>query len=246
MDFKDKVVLVTGSSRGIGAATIKEFASRGCNVVINYVNSEKDALQLKNDIINKYHVQALTVKADVSNEEDVKRMIDLIINNFGKIDILVNNAGISLDNGFHEKTAEEFKKVLNVNLIGPYLVSKYASIYMMERKSGKIINISSTNGIDTNYPYSIDYDASKAGVISLTQNLAKEFAPYINVNCIAPGWVDTDMCKNLDDSFKQEEINKIYLKRFAKPEEIAKVIVFLASEEASYINNTIIRVDGGY
>lgn len=244
--FKDKVVLVTGSSRGIGAATIEEFASRGCNVVINYVNNEKDALKLRDKIINNYKVKALIIKADVANEENVKRMIDEIINTFGKIDILVNNAGIALDNDFYEKSIDEFKKVLNVNLIGTYLVSKYASIYMMERKCGKIINIASTNGIDTNYPYSIDYDASKAGVISLTHNLAEQFSPYINVNCVAPGWVDTDMNKDLDEQFIMEEINNIYLKRFAKPEEIAKVIVFLSSDEASYINNTVIRVDGGY
>ena len=244
--FKDKVVLVTGSSRGIGASTIEEFASRGCNVVINYANNEELALKLRNDIINKYQVKVLVIKTDISKEEEVKKMINEIVENFGKIDILVNNASIALDNGFYEKTVEEFKKVLDINIIGTYLVSKYASIHMMERKSGKIINVASTNGIDTNYPYSIDYDASKAGVISLTKNFAKELAPYINVNCVAPGWVDTDMNKNLDEEFKKEEINRIYLKRFAKPKEIAKVIVFLASDDANYINNTVIRVDGGY
>lgn len=246
MILKDKVALVTGSSRGIGKATVIELASKGCHVVINYFNSEKEAAELKEYVADKYSVRAIAVKADVSVEEEVKVMIETIIKEFGTIDIVVNNAGIAIDNGFYEKTVEEFKKVLDVNLIGTYLVSKYASKYMLDKKYGKIINVSSTNGIDTYYPEGIDYDASKAGVISLTHNLAKQFAPYINVNCIAAGWVNTDATKELDHDFRNEEINKIYLKRFAEPEEIAKVITFLASDDASYVNNTVIRVDGGF
>jgi 3-oxoacyl-[acyl-carrier protein] reductase len=241
----NKTVLVTGSSRGIGRATIIEFASKGYNVVINYVNNEEVAKELKNYVIDKYNVKALVIKADVSNEEEVKNMIDTINNEFGRIDILVNNAGIAIDNNFMDKTVEEFKRLLEVNLIGTFLVSKYASKHMLENKYGRIINIASTNGIDTMYPSSMDYDASKAGVISLTHNLATELAPFINVNAVAPGWVDTDMNKNMVDSFVIEEKNKILVHRFGKPEEIAKVIVFLASDDASYINNTVIRVDGG-
>jgi 3-oxoacyl-[acyl-carrier protein] reductase len=245
MNFKNKVALITGSSRGIGKAIAIELASRGCSVIINYVHSEKEANSLKKHIINTYKVEALTIKADVSIEDEVKKMIETIIDKFGKIDILVNNAGIALDNNFNDKSIEEFKKVLSVNLIGTYLVSKYVSIPMLKDKHGKIINISSTNGIDTLYPNSIDYDASKAGVISLTHNLAKELAPFVSVNTVAPGWVNTDMNDDLSPLFKAEEINKIYLKRFAEPQEIAKVVAFLASDDASYINNTVIRVDGG-
>jgi 3-oxoacyl-[acyl-carrier protein] reductase len=248
MNFKDKVALITGSSRGIGKATAIELASKGCNVVINYVKIEEEANKVKDYIINTYKVEALVIKADVSNEEEVKNMIETTIEKFGKIDILVNNAGLAIDNSFYKKTVEEFKKVLDVNLIGTYLVSKYASKYMLDKKYGKIINISSTNGIDTNYPYSIDYDASKAGIISLTRNLATQLTPYVNVNAVAPGWVNTEMNKELalDKNFYEEESSKILLHRFAEPEEIAKVIVFLASDEASYINNTVIRVDGGW
>jgi 3-oxoacyl-[acyl-carrier protein] reductase len=241
-----KVVLVTGSSRGIGRATIIEFASKGYNVVINYVNNEKEANEFKDYVLNNYKVKALVIKADVSNETDVKNMIDTIIRELGRLDVLVNNAGIAIDNNFYDKTVEEFRKVLDVNLIGTYLVSKYASIHMLDNKYGKIINISSTNGIDTGYPEGIDYDASKAGVISLTHNLAKQLSPYINVNSIASGWVNTDATKEMGNSFRKEETDKIFLKRFAEPSEIAKVIVFLASDDASYINDAVIRVDGGF
>jgi 3-oxoacyl-[acyl-carrier protein] reductase len=245
VNLKDKVALVTGSSRGIGKSIVIELASRGCNVVINYINNEIEANEVKKLIDENYDVKSLIIKADVSNEVEVKEMIDVIINKFGKIDIVVNNAGIAIDNDFYEKTIEEFRRILDVNLIGTYLVSKYAGKYMLENKYGKIVNVSSTNGIDTNYPESIDYDASKAGVISLTHNLSKEFAPYINVNAIASGWVETDATSDMSPIFRKDEIDKIYLKRFAKPSEIAKVISFLVSDDANYINNTVIRVDGG-
>ena len=246
MNFAGKVALVTGSSRGIGAAIIKDLASHGCDVVINYINNQEAAYKLKDLVEQQYAVRALVIKADVSNELAVKKMITEIINFFGKIDILVNNAGIAIDNDLFDKNAEEFKKVLDVNLIGTYLVSKYVSIKMLEKKSGKIINIASTNGIDTNYYYSMDYDASKAGVISLTNNLSQRLAPYVNVNTVAPGWTKTEAIKEMAPEFTKQEIDKIFLKRFAEPEEIAKVVTFLASDDASYVNNALIRVDGGF
>lgn len=241
----NKVVLITGASRGIGRSTAIEFAKKGYDVVINYLSSEEIALELKKEIEEKYFVKALTIKADVSNEEEVKNMIQKIIIEFGHIDCLVNNAGIAIDTIFEDKTKENFIKTLNTNLIGPFLVSKEVGKYMLERKKGNIINISSTNGIDTIYPESIDYDASKAALISLTKNLALQYAPYIRVNSVAPGWVNTDMNKELANDFVEEENKKILLNRFADPSEIAKVIVFLASSDASYINGEVIRVDGG-
>lgn len=240
-----KVALVTGSSRGIGRATIIEFAKKGCDVVINYMSSEKEALDLKEEVESQYSVKALAIQADVSIEEQVKAMVDEIISTFGHIDVLVNNAGIAIDTIFEDKTVANFRRTLDVNLIGTFLVSKYVGKYMLEEKEGCIINISSTNGIDTVYPESLDYDASKAGILSLTKNLAIQYAPYIRVNSIAPGWVLTDMNKELDDDFMEEEKSKILLNRFADPYEIAKVIVFLASDDASYINGEVIRVDGG-
>lgn len=241
-----KTVLVTGASRGIGRSTIIEFAKKGYDVIINYLNSEANALELKNEVEKNYGIKALTIKADVSNEIEVKNMAEKIISEFGHVDCLVNNAGIAIDTIFSDKTKENFMKILDTNLIGPFLVSKEVGKYMLERKQGSIINVSSTNGIDTIYPESLDYDASKAGLISLTKNLAHQFAPYIRVNSVAPGWVLTDMNKELTEEFINKENKKILLNHFADSSEIAKVIVFLASNDASYINSEVIRVDGGY
>ncbi|MBQ6494667.1 MAG: 3-oxoacyl-ACP reductase FabG [Bacilli bacterium] len=241
----NKVVLITGASRGIGKSTATEFAKNNYNIVINYNNNKEAAEDLKNKLKSKYNIECLAIKADVSNEQEVDNMIEDVINTFGRIDVLVNNAGIAQDTLLEDKTKEMFQKTLNINLIGTFLVSKKVSKYMLKEKKGCIINISSTNGIDTYYPYSIDYDASKAGVISLTKNLAVELAPYIRVNSVAPGWVNTEMNKDLDKEFINKETKKILLNRFANPEEIAKVIYFLASDSASYINGEIIKVDGG-
>ena len=243
--MKKTVVLVTGSNRGIGAACIEEFASQGATVVINYCHHEEEAKELERTIRGKYNVDVLTIKCDVSNSEEVENMVNTIVDTFGGIDILVNNAGISRDSLLLDKTEKEFKRILDVNLLGTYYCSKYVGKIMLEQKHGKIINISSTNAIDTFYPESCDYDASKAGVISLTHNLAREFAPFINVNCICPGWTKTAMNKGLSLEQIQEEKKKILLGRFAEPEDIAKVVLFLASSKANYVNDAIIRVDGG-
>jgi len=164
---------------------------------------------------------------------------------FGKIDILVNNAGIVFDKAMEERTIEDWNKTLNVNLIAPFILSRKIADVMYENKYGKIVNISSTNAINCFDPESIDYDASKAGLITLTKDFAVKYAPYINVNCVAPGWVDTDMNKDLPEDFIKEEIERIYLKRVATPEEIAKVVAFLVSDDASFINAEVIKVDGG-
>jgi len=240
------VVLVTGASRGIGRSTIIEFAKKGYDVAINYLSNIDKALELKREVEEKYQVKALVVKADVSSEEEVKNMVEMVIKEFGHIDCLVNNAGIAIDTIFEDKTVDNFRKTLDTNLIGPFLVSKYVGEYMLKEKSGSIINVSSTNGIDTIYPASLDYDASKAGLISLTKNLSIQYAPYIRVNSVAPGWVKTEMNKELDQDFIKDECKKILVSRFAEASEIAKVIVFLASSDASYINGEIIRVDGGF
>lgn len=242
----EKVVLITGSSKGIGKATAIEFAKiGGYKVVINYLTDRENAEKLSSYLKQEYKIETLVIKADVSNEEQVKNMIQEAINKFGRIDVLVNNAGIAIDKEFEDRTVEDWKRTLEVNTIGTFLVSKYASENMMKNKSGKIINVSSTNGINTFFPSSIDYDASKAAIINLTYNLAIQFAPYINVNTVAPGWVNTEMNKELPEDLIKEETEKIYKKRFAEPEEIAKVICFLASKDAEYINGTVIKVDGG-
>lgn len=242
----NKVALVTGSSRGIGKAIVEDFAKKGYNVVINYIKGYKEAEKLKKELEKEYAIKALCIKADISNDNEVKDMIKIIISEFGKIDVLVNNAGIAIDKEFEDRTIDDWKQTLNVNLIGPFIVSKCVGNEMQKNKSGKIINISSTNGINSFFPTSVDYDASKAGLINLTHNLAIQFAPYINVNCVAPGWVNTDMNKDLPKELVEEEINRIYKKRFAEPSEIAKVVTFLASDDADFINDEIIKVDGGY
>lgn len=242
----EEVVLITGSSKGIGKATAVEFAKMGgYKVVINYLTDKENADKLSNYLKQEYNTETLVIKADVSDEKQVKEMIQEIINKFGKIDILVNNAGIAIDKDFEDRTVEDWKRTLEVNTIGTFLVSKYASENMLQNKSGKIINVSSTNGINTFFPSSIDYDASKAAIINLTYNLAIQFAPYINVNAVAPGWVNTEMNKNLPKDLIEEETEKIYKKRFAEPEEVAKLICFLASNNADYINSTVIKIDGG-
>ena len=238
-------VLVTGSSRGLGRSIILEYAKNGNNVIINYNNSEKEALELKNYVETNYKVKALAIKCDISKERELDFMIDKIYQEFGYLDILVNNASVALDQDFELKTKEDFMKTLEINLVGTYLISKKIGLKMLDRKSGNIINISSTNGIDTTYPESIDYDASKAGIISLTHNFANYFSPYIRVNTICPGWINTDMNKDLDENFVNEEIDKILLGRFAEPSEIANLVYFLGTDKASYINDSIIRIDGG-
>lgn len=242
--FKDKVVLVTGSSRGIGRSIAVKFAKEGANVVINYKSNKKEAETIT-EIISNYGTKCICIKADVSKEKEVSSMIEQIIQEFGKIDILVNNAAIAIDNDFEDREVKDWITTLGTNLIGVFLASKYAGKYMMEQKAGKIINISSTNGIDTTFPYSIDYDASKAGLVNLTKNLAIQYAPYINVNAVAPSWVDTGMNDDLSKSYLRSERERILLKRFAEPEEIADVVLFLASDKARYIDGETIRVDGG-
>lgn len=243
--FHNKVVLITGGARGLGKAIAEEFSKASANIVLNYNKSKTEAETLKKELEQKYSNKILTIKADVSNEEEVNEMMKEVKDTFGKIDILVNNAAIAIDTVLEDKTKANFMRTLEVNLVGTFLVSKNAERLMKDSKSPSIINVSSTNGIDTGYVESLDYDASKAGVISLTQNLAKAYGPKVRVNAVAPGWIETDMNKDLSEEFKSSEESKIILGRFAKPEEIAKVVVFLASENASYITGSVIRVDGG-
>jgi len=236
-----KVVIVTGSSKGIGAATIKYYANNNYNVVINYNHSLDDAQKLY-DEVSKI-TDAILVQADISKEEDVKKLMDETIKAFGRIDTLVNNAGIAIDTTLEDKTVENFRRIIDVNLIGPFLTCKHIGTYMKEQGTGSIINISSTNGLDSYYPYSMDYDASKAGVISLSHNFALLYAPNVRVNTICPGWVNTEMNKELDDDYKKEECKHILLNRFAEPEEIAKTIY--ETDNNLYLNDSIIKVDGG-
>lgn len=242
----NKNVLVTGGTRGIGEAISREFAKKGYDLIINYINSNEKAQNLKQELEKEYNIKVLPIQTDISNEIAIKNMVDTAIKEFGKIDVLVNNAGIVIDKEFEDRTVEDWKKTLDINLIAPFVLTKLVGKEMMKQKSGAIINISSTNGINTYYPTSVDYDASKSGLISLTYDSAVQFAPYVRVNCVAPGWVNTEMNKELPEDFVKEETERILVKRFAEPKEIAKVVTFLASEDASFVNSTVIKVDGGW
>ncbi|MDD7381552.1 MAG: SDR family oxidoreductase [Bacillales bacterium] len=242
----NKVALVTGGARGIGRAICLELAQSGYNVVINYLTSSQEAKELQKQIENEYHVRCLTYKCDVSSTKEVDEMIAFVEKEFKGVDVLVNNAAIDLSNMFHLKNVEDFKRTLEVNVIGAYNVSLRVYKYMLEQKWGRIINIGSTNGINTYYPMCLEYDASKAALNSLTHNLAIQFAPYINVNCIAPGFIGTEKeLEGYDEEFLKQEEEKILVGRYGDPKEVAHLVKFLASDEASFINNSIIRIDGG-
>lgn len=217
-------VLVTGGARGLGLAISLYYLKMGHSVVVNYNNSSDLALKLKSE----YGDRVSIVKADVSNEDDVKRMFDAL----GKLDVVVNNAGIAKDSDPMEKSAEEFLEVIKVNLLGTFLVSKYAVNHV---DKGCIVNISSTNALDTYYPESMDYDASKAGVISLTHNFSLYLKDRdIRVNVVCPDWIDTDMNLEMDEEYKKS------LGVFLKPEEIAKVVYDVSVDKS--VNDVVIRV----
>lgn len=217
-------VLVTGGARGLGLAISLYYLKMGHSVVVNYNNSNEMALKLKSE----YGDRVSIVKADVSNEDDVKRMFDAL----GKLDVVVNNAGIAKDSDPMEKSAEKFLEVIKVNLLGTFLVSKYAVNHV---DKGCIVNISSTNALDTYYPESMDYDASKAGVISLTHNFSLYLKDTgIRVNVVCPDWIDTDMNLEMDEEYKKS------LGVFLKPEDVAKVVYDVSIDES--VNDAVIRV----
>lgn len=241
-----KVAFITGGARGIGKAISERFAKEGYNLIINYKENDIRAKEIKKQLEEKFEIEVMIIKTDLSKEESINNMIDEIYKKYSKIDVLVNNAGVVIDKEFTERSVDDWKETLSVNLIAPFVLTKLIGKKMYKEKSGVIINISSTNGLNTYYPSSVDYDASKSGLISLTYDSAVEFAPYVRVNCIAPGWVNTEMNKDLEENFKKEESERILVKRFGEPREIANVVYFLASKEASFINSEVIKVDGGW
>ncbi|SCY84908.1 3-oxoacyl-[acyl-carrier-protein] reductase [Alkaliphilus peptidifermentans] len=244
MSLSGKTALVTGGSRGIGKAISKALAQAGANIIINYT-SNKEAADKVVEEIEELGVKGLAVKANVADSNDVKGMMEEIEGHFDGVDILVNNAGITRDNLFMRMKDEEWQQVMDVNLNGIFFCTKAVIRRMMKQKYGKIINMSSVVGVMGNAGQA-NYCASKAGVIGLTKSLAKELAVKgINVNAIAPGFIDTDMTSVLTDNIKEELLSHIPLKRYGKPEDIANLVVFLSSENANYITGQVIHVDGG-
>jgi len=240
-----KTAVVTGGSRGIGKAIATELASQGYNIVINYNSSEEKANVLKETLEEKYNVEVLALKCDVSSFDDVKSMYKAVKKNFDSIDLLVNNAGITKDNLILRMKEEDFDQVININLKGTFNCSKIFGRHMLKQKSGKIVNISSIVGIMGNAGQS-NYAASKAGVIGLTKSLAKEFATRgITVNAVAPGFIQSAMTDALNDDVIKHYKDNIPLGNLGKPEDVAKVVKFLSSADADYITGQVINVDGG-
>jgi 3-oxoacyl-[acyl-carrier protein] reductase len=245
MRFKDKTALITGGGRGIGLTTALFMLAEGARVGIVEVNEAHTQHALETARSKGYSLKAFA--GDVSKKDQVESFTGAFVKEFGRIDILVNNAGVVISRPFMEKTAEEWIKTLEVNLIGVFLCSQAAAKYMLQQKSGKIVNISSIRGIDHCGREGImDYSASKAAVINLTKTMAKELAPHINVNTVAPGHTLTEMTQPLPEEVKRVMIEGSYLKRMAQPEDIAKAILFLASEDANFITGQLLLVDGGF
>ena len=239
-----KTVVVTGASKGIGRAVAKEFANNGYNVVICYNKSFSDAQQSLNEVSQT--TRAIAVKVDVSNEDDVKNMVEITKKTFGNIDVLVNCAGVSDTRLLIDSTKEDYDFVFDTNMRGTYNTCKLVGREMLSNQSGKIINISSIWGLRGGSCESV-YSASKGAIIAFTKALAKELGPNgINVNVVAPGFIQTDMTKNVTEEIKQEIMESSALGRLGTPEDVAGVVSFLASEKSEFITGQVISVDGGW
>lgn len=237
-----KIILVTGSSDGLGKAIATKFASElssDCEIILHYNSNADKCNKLAKQLESDYGCSTYTIKANFSDLKDIEKMTNQIISKYGKVDILINNAAVVYDADLEERTWKMFEETLKVNLIAPFQLSKTFGLIMKEMEQGTIINIASTNGIDYNSPYSLDYDASKAGIISLTKNMASLLGNKVNVNCVAPHWMNTEMNKDLPEDFLKEESNKILKGRFAEPAEVAELVYFLASEKAQYLTGQV-------
>ncbi len=241
---ENKVVFVTGGSRGIGKEVALKYAENGYNVVINYVSDKTDVEVLKKEFEAK-GVKSLILKANVVNSEEVEIVVNKAIEEFGQIDVLVNNAGITKDNLLMRMSEEEFDSVININLKGTYIVTKIVSKYMMKKRTGSIINMSSVVGVTGNAGQ-CNYSASKAGIIGFTKSLARELSSRnIRVNAVAPGFIETDMTEVLSDAIKESVHNQIPLKRMGTAREVANLTYFLGTDESQYITGQVINIDGG-
>ncbi|MBP1156048.1 MULTISPECIES: 3-oxoacyl-[acyl-carrier-protein] reductase [unclassified Paenibacillus] len=239
-----KVALVTGASRGIGRAIALSLADAGADVAVNYAGSEAAAAETVQQIESMGR-KAIKVKANVGSVQEVEDMFKHVLETFGRIDILINNAGITRDNLIMRMKEEEFDQVIETNLKGVFNCLKAASRPMMKQRFGRIINISSVVGALGNAGQT-NYVAAKAGVIGMTKSAAKELASRgITVNCVAPGFIETDMTDKLSGEMREQLLKQIPLARLGQPEDIAKAVRFLASEDSSYMTGQTIHVDGG-
>ncbi len=244
MLLEDKVAIVSGGARGIGRAIVLELAGEGADVAFNYLKSEEQALEVKKAVESKGR-RALMIKSDVRNFDEMRELVEKTRERFGRLDIIVNNAGILRDKALMLMGTEDWEEVISTNLSGTFNLVRAAIVSFMKEKRGNIINITSVAGLK-GMPRQVNYSASKAGLIGLTKSLAKEVASYnIRVNAIAPGYIDTDMVGGLKENYKNELLKKIPLSRFGTTEEVAKAVIFLASDRSKYITGQVITVDGG-
>ena len=242
--LNSKTAIVTGAARGIGRAVALNLAESGVSLVLNYYQNEKAALGLVKEI-DALGGRCVLVQGDVSNPGDAQKLIDSALENFNELDILINNAGINKDNLLIRMKEEEFQRVVDVNLLGTFYCTKYASKIMMKKRFGRIVNVSSVVGIVGNAGQS-NYAASKAGIIGFTKSVAKELATRnITVNAIAPGYIKTDMTDRLSEEQKDRILSRVPLGRFGLPEDVANMVNFLISDKADYITGQVFRIDGG-
>ncbi|MET3682102.1 3-oxoacyl-[acyl-carrier protein] reductase [Alkalibacillus flavidus] len=240
----DQTALVTGASRGIGKAIALELAKSGANVVVNYSGSQAKAEEVVEEI-KAIGRDAIAIQANVSNSDDVQAMIKQTVEQFGSVDILVNNAGITRDNLLMRMKEEEFDDVIDTNLKGVFNCIKGVTRQMMKQRGGKIVNVASIVGVMGN-PGQVNYVAAKSGVIGMTKSVAKELASrHVNVNAVAPGFIATDMTDDLTEEQKQQMHDMIPLDRLGDPEDVARVVRFLASEDSKYMTGQTLHVDGG-
>ncbi|NQU12850.1 MAG: 3-oxoacyl-ACP reductase FabG [Desulfobacteraceae bacterium] len=247
MRLKDKIALVTGSSRGVGRAVALAFAKVGAKVVINYTSNEKAANEVVENI-QGMGSEAICVKADVARKPDVEHLVSATTETFGGLDILVNNAGFTRPSMMVKMTEEQWDQVVDIHLKGAFLCSQAAAIQMKEQKSGKIINVTSVAGL-VGTVGQINYSAAKGGILSMTKSIARELARYnVCANVISLGIVATDMTEKIrsDEKLREIYLNRILLRRFAEPDDISPAFVFLASDESNYITGQLLCVDGGY
>lgn len=244
IESNKKIALVTGGSRGIGAAIACKLAKQGAFVLIHYNCNKESAEKVLNDI-KESSGSGEAIQADITDSEQIKKLFEHIKKNYGSLDILVNNAGITQDSFMGVMTEDQWHKVINTNLNSLYLMCNHAVKIFIDRKAGKIINISSVSGI-YGAPGQANYSAAKAGVIAFTKSIAMEVGRFnIFVNAIAPGYIETDMLMKLPINIRKNLFQKCSLQRVGKPDEVANVVGFLASDDSSYIQGQVIVVDGG-